>query len=508
MEYHQRALEFAKEVGDKAEEARSLCSLGISWEREGNIMRALDLFHSSVKIYDDIRDSLQFNDNWKICYRNQHKDAYTCLWRINLSLGEVVKAFFAAEKARAQALRDLLNSKYQVGDSSEYRSLCVSLSCVPSSTVFIAISGPCVYFWVFLSNENVQLRKAHINNYRYQDELEFFIGKMNRDALKEIGVRDAVTCENPPTESLKEEEVANDMIRIDVKSSQSTALQKLYNIIITPIADLIVGNELTVVPEGPFCLVPYAALEDQKSTYLSDSLGIRVLPSLTTLRLITNCPAEFHMESGALLVGDPCFKHVLYQGKLLTQLPGAKKEVEMIGRILHTSPLLREMASKDEVLKRLSSVALVHIASHGKMETGEIILAPNTARENPQPQETDYLMTMKDVLEAGLRARLVVLSCCHTARGEIMAEGVVGVARAFLGAGARSVVVTLWAIEDEATLEFMSFFYDALFKGKRASEALNGAMKCMRESGNFKEVKQWAPFVLIGDDVQLDFKEI
>ena len=182
--------------------------------------------------------------------------------------------------------------------------------------------------------------------------------------------------------------------------------------------------------------------------------------------------------------------------------------MEMIGRILNVSPLIGEMATKHEVLKRISSVALVHIAAHGKMETGEVILAPNTTRDNPQPQEKDYLLTMKDVIEAGLRARLVVLSCCHTARGEVMAEGVVGMARALLGAGARSVVVTLWAIGDEGTLEFMSFFYDALSKGKKASEALNQAMKCMKEIEKFKEVIYWAPFVLIGDDVNLDFKDI
>ncbi|XP_022777536.1 uncharacterized protein LOC111318953 [Stylophora pistillata] len=166
------------------------------------------------------------------------------------------------------------------------------------------------------------------------------------------------------------------------------------------------------------------------------------------------------------------------------------------------------MATKDEVLKRMSSVALVHIATHGKMETGEVFLAPNTTRENPNPQEKDYLMTMEDVVQAGLRARLVVLSCCYTARGEIMDEGVVGIARALLGAGARSVVATLWAIDDEGTLEFMSFFYDALVKGKKTSEALNQAMKCMREFEVFKEAKYWAPFVLIGDDVSLDFKDI
>ena len=72
------------------------------------------------------------------------------------------------------------------------------------------------------------------------------------------------------------------------------------------------------------------------------------------------------------------------------------------------------------------------------------------------------------------------------------------------GCHCRSVV----AIGDEGTLEFMSFLYDALAKGKKASEALNQAMKCMREIEKFKEVIYWAPFVLIGDDVNLDFKDI
>ena len=114
-------------------------------------------------------------------------------------------------------------------------------------------------------------------------------------------------------------------------------------------------------------------------------------------------------------------------------------------------------------------------------------------------------MKIADVSQAELRARLVVLSCCHTAQGPIKAEGVVGIARAFLAAGARSVVVSLWAIEDEATLEFMSYSYTELLKGKRASEALNRTMVCMIESKEFNKVNCWAPFVLIGDDVSLEF---
>nr|XP_058947836.1 tetratricopeptide repeat protein 28-like [Pocillopora verrucosa] len=472
-------------------------------------MRAFDYYYSSVELYDDIRARLQLNDQWKICYRNQHQVAYKGLWRINLNRGQVVKALLATEKGRAQALRDLMVTKYQPGDSLTPSAFRISLRWVPMSAVFIAINGPCVYFWVCLGENNIQMREVHVNDYKFEDELQFFIQQLNKTALEEIGAKGTFTIENPPLDSLIEEEVANDVIRVDVRHSQSSALKKLHDIIVTPIADLIEGNdEITFVPEGPFSLVPYAALQDSNSSYLSGSFRIRVLPSLTTLQLIHDCPTDFHMKTGALLVGDPCFKHIFYEGRLLVQLPGARKEVEMIGRILNVSPLTGEMATKDEVLKRISSVALVHIAAHGKMETGEVILAPNTTRDNPHPQERDYLLTMKDVIEAGLRARLVVLSCCHTARGEVMAEGVVGMARALLGAGARSVVATLWAIGDEGTIEFMSFFYDALTEGKKASEALNQAMKCMREIENFKEVWHWAPFVLIGDDVNLDFEEI
>lgn len=192
---------------------------------------------------------------------------------------------------------------------------------------------------------------------------------------------------------------------------------------------------------------------------------------------------------------------------MLEQLPFARKEVEMIGQILKVTPLTGKKATKDMVLKELSSVALVHIAAHGHMETGEIALSPNPRRLSRAPLEEDYLLTMADVMRVKLRARLVVLSCCHSGRGHIKAEGVVGIARAFMGAGARSVLVSLWAIDDEATLEFMRSFYHHLVKGRSACKSLNQAVKSLRESDKYSDVKYWAPFVLIGDDATLSFDE-
>ena len=208
-------------------------------------------------------------------------------------------------------------------------------------------------------------------------------------------------------------------------------------------------------------------------------------------------------------MGDPCLEEVTTPlGRpFWEQLPFARKEVEMIGELLKTTPLIGRDATKAEVLKRLTSVALVHIAAHGRAETGEVLLAPNPGWTSRIPGKEYYTLTMSDVQAIRLRARLVVLSCCHSGQGEIKAEGVVGIARAFLCAGARSVLVSLWVIDDEATMEFMRHFYQHLTDGKSASMALQQGMKSLRDSGQFRDLRYWAPFVLIGDDVTLQYGE-
>ena len=325
-------------------------------------------------------------------------------------------------------------------------------------------------------------------------------------AHEKIGVSSGVKCEDRSLDRKSGEDLSKkrDQTVPLLTHSDSNPLRRLYDVIISPIKDLINGNELIFVLEGPLCLAPYAALMDSNSKYLSESFRIRVIPSLNSLRLIRDRLPDYHKKSGALLVGDPCLEQVRYCGLKLEQLPFAKTEVQMIGKILNTVPLTGKEATKAQVLKKLSSVALVHIAAHGRMETGEIVLAPNPTRASQILVEEDFLLTMSDVMRVQMRAGLVVLSCCHSGRGEIKAEGVVGIARAFLGAGARSVLVSLWAIDDEATFEFMKSFYLHLAEGRSSIESLNRAMSCLRESEKFSEVKHWAPFALIGDDVTLD----
>lgn len=147
---------------------------------------------------------------------------------------------------------------------------------------------------------------------------------------------------------------------------------------------------------------------------------------------------------------------------------------------------------------------MIHFAAHGSADKGEIILAPNQCEPGHIPDEEDYLLTINEVQQFGLRAKLVVLSCCHSGRGEIRSEGVVGMSRAFFAAGALAVVASLWAVDDRGTRIFMEKFYAGLKRGERASVSLQQAMKELREMEPYDKPMYWAPFFLMGEDITID----
>ena len=320
-------------------------------------------------------------------------------------------------------------------------------------------------------------------------------------ALTKIEAEVEVRCEDRTFGELDNECASSRELCEEVeKSCQSSGnpFRPIYDAVIAPIVDLFGSqfDELVIVSDGALCFTPWAAIVE--------SIRIRTVPSLISYQLISSVPEGHHKKTGALLVGNPCLNEL---EKPLPDLPCAQEEVEMIASILNTRPLTGREATKAEVIKRMSSVGLIHIAAHGNKRTGEIALSPNLGWTSKFPQEKDFILKMSDVQAANLRARLVVLSCCHSGRGRILkGEGVVGIARAFLAAGARSVLISLWAIDDEATMVFMKSFYQHLRDGKTASAAVHQTMKSLRESEKFSEMRHWAPFQLIGDDVKIEFE--
>ena len=193
---------------------------------------------------------------------------------------------------------------------------------------------------------------------------------------------------------------------------------------------------------------------------------------------------------------------------MFTSLPGAAEEAQYLANLFETPPLLGRDATKQVVLQHLSEASIIHIAAHAESKRGEIILAPNTSHDQPNPES--FLLTQEDVTSIPVQARLVVLCCCYTGKGKVSSEGVIGITRSFLAAGARSVLATLWPINDKATKEFMKKFYHELLEETPVCEALRRAQNLFQEheNKNYQSIRMWAPFAIYGEDVKFEKQEI
>ena len=530
LECHAEALTITQEIGDKEREAASFRNLGSTWQCLGSNVKARECHMKALAISKETGD----RQGEAASYGNlgavfeplgEYSKAEECHERaIQLSKKNPLEALHIVEMARARSLAHLMAIQYfgkqfLVTPKSMLgieRIMNKEPSCV---CLYISYVKQDMSFWI-LKTSGVKYRTINVckdfDRVGAIRNFSEFFAKFRRFSvppLKNCEDRSlSPVFERRPTAHSSLNTVQDNVAALRLGESdeneksepeQDLKYSQGYKMIISPVADLLHEPEIIIVPDRCLFNVPFAALKDENGRYLSETYRIRIAPSLTTLKLIQDSPVSYHSRSGALIVGDPQVGDVVYQGRIVsvTPLPSARREAERIGRLLGVQPLLGEHATKRAVLQRIHSVSLIHFAAHGDAERGEIALAP-VRSSNGIPQQQDYLLTMSDISKVRLQAKLVVLSCCHSARGDVRVEGVVGIARAFLASGARSVLVALWAIEDEATEQFMNRFYACLARGRSASEALHQTMKWMRVNG-FPEVGQWAPFLLIGDNVKL-----
>ena len=519
-EYDDKALALIKEIGDAQAEFIMYSNLALDFLSVGNTLEALSNLFSSIRKCEEMRRFLRDNDQFKISFLDVQIYPYRFLSALFCRTGNPAKALYAVELGRARALADLMAAHYSVGEqiSSNPQSwdgieriIKKESNCI---CLYISYFDQYLFLWILKASQPILFRRIdaseHSVNQRSVKNLDEFFGK---EPFRKFQVLPQEHCEDrslfPSNASHMTGQSQGDSLagfrlveeEDDDDNEPQPSLALYYKLLIAPVADLLDEPEIVIVPDRSLYRVPFAALKDGNEKYLSEIFRIRIVPSLMTLKLIQDRPAYNRStnETDALIVGDPAVSHVMY----LNQLPCARKEAEMIGELFGVQPLLGHQATKPVVLDMMHSASLIHVAAHGDAQRGEIALAPERPT-NRILQEDDYLLTMSDISQVQLRAELVVLSCCHSGRGQIRAEGVIGIARAFLGSGARSVLVSLWAIQDKATEQFMRRFYEHLVRGESASESLHQAMKWMRGNG-FSDVRQWAPFMLIGDNVTFDF---
>ena len=529
-QYHEKAIALSYETGRIDLQLKSHLSLAVETLRlTGNTRDAVSSLLASIEKCEEMRIRLRANDQFNISFLDKNASTYKIVSDLFLVIGKFHEALYAEELGRARALSDLMSAQYSVeqqtslNPQSWFNIGMTETKESNCSCLYISCRNHQILLWVIKPNKTIHFRLKEVNDHfgnkkegRSVDTifndiiLRRFHFQLTQEHCEDRSLFPSNTAyvkqaspsggDEPAFLRPVEEDGDDESQYIDPPN-----LSQCYKMIIGPVADLLVNPEIIIVPDSVLCKVPFSAFKDENGKYLSETFRIRVAPSLTTLRQIMESPEDYHSQTGVLIMGEPKIGEVFHKGsrETLCPLPGAREEAEMIARLLGAQPLLGEHATKEAVLQRIHSVGLIHFAAHGDAERGEIALAAPRSFEGI-PQEEHYLLTMAEVSQVRLRAKLVVLSCCHSARGQIRSEGVVGIARAFLGSGARSVLVALWAIEDLATKQFMSRFYEHLVRGESSSESLHQTMKWMRANG-FSEVRQWAPFMLIGDNVTFDF---
>src|SRR6185503_10503519 len=184
------------------------------------------------------------------------------------------------------------------------------------------------------------------------------------------------------------------------------------------------------------------------------------------------------VRRGALVVGNPTMPMVRSpRGAVrLPALPAAGRESQWVAQALGVAPLMGRTATERAVRARMAGAPVIHLATHGFAYSADAKALDSFvafAADSGADRAADGLLTVGEVIDDAppLVAELVVLSACQTGLGNLrQAEGTVGLQRAFLAKGARSVLVSLWNVSDEATRVLMEAFYRH-WLGRRVGKA-------------------------------------
>ncbi len=312
------------------------------------------------------------------------------------------------------------------------------------------------------------------------------------------------------------------------QAGEATSRQRLSRILLGPVADRLADRRLIVVADGALLYIPFAALpvpDDPGAALLVERHEIVVLPSASVLALRRQEPPAGEMSIAIL--ADPVFddrdprvRRASTEGAVaatggpiparsglsLSRLAGSGLEAKAIEDLLPPGRAwvaLGFQASRATAFGgELARHRIVHFATHGVIdaETPELSgLVLSLVDEAGRPQEG--FLGLSDIYNLDLRSDLVVLSGCETALGrEMRGEGLVGLTRGFLYAGAARVLASLWQVQDRPSKELMERFYRALLLDRLPpAAALRSAQLSLLRERRWRDPFYWGAFVLQGD---------
>lgn len=298
-------------------------------------------------------------------------------------------------------------------------------------------------------------------------------------------------------------------VEMKADRTQKDRWRELYRLLIEPVEAYLPtqpGARITIIPHGPLFALPFAGLRDAQNRYLLERYTLQYAPAISVFQFTAASAA--HVDGLAphfLLVADPSGMQKLG----LPQLPGSRREVSDVARRLPPDEVTMLTGSDVQTAAVRTAAArstVLHFATHGIVDDSKpfdsfLALA-------------DGKLTARDIYGLNLNANLVFLSACRSGMGKVTGDGVLGLTRAFLYAGTRSVVATLWDVADEPTAQLVSTFYRNVRRNPDKALALRSAqLSVLRQlrAGKMQVATRrgpltlpenpifWASFVLIGE---------
>jgi len=312
---------------------------------------------------------------------------------------------------------------------------------------------------------------------------------------------------------------------IRAKGPGTDIAMRLYELLLKPIPETASHPRLLIVPDGILNLLPFEALQDANGQYIVKSRTISYVPSGTILDMLRHVDMAQPAPKSLLAVGDVTYESQGGAGKRipspksvsgriergiadlsgvsLNDLPQTRQEVEQISSIAGSDAvvLLGKNATETAFKKEpLEDFRILHLAVHGFADTQYPERSALVLGVDPKSGD-DGLLQVREIIRLRLNAELTTLSACDTGVGKLQGqEGISNLVEAFLVAGSKSVVASLWSADDTSASALMERFYQRLAKGESASSALRDAkLDLLAQYGDQLNPFYWAAFIPVGE---------
>jgi CHAT domain-containing protein/Flp pilus assembly protein TadD len=500
--YFYQSLAIAREIKDRRVEGASLNNLGIALVESGNLIEAEKTLLSGIDIWENLREQLGSHYAYKVSIFEQQSCTYSLLQEVIINQNKFEAALEIAERGRTRTLVELLASTLSSKSANPPTIHQIRQIAKIHNTTIIEYS---VIYDEFKLQREGQAQASELFIWVINSTGQIAFCRVN---LKPLWEQQKITLSDLVSQARESLEVPQK------RRDAPKLLRQLHEILIQPIAKFLPDNpedSVIFIPQRFLFLVPFPALLDPETgKFLIEQHTILTAPSIqvldSTRKRRQHLKDEWASEKDEknsdfyLVVGNPTMPFVPKIGQppeQLEQLEGAEEQARTIAKLLNTQPIIRDQATKVNVVQRMLNVKLIHLATHGLLDDIRELGVPGAIALAPTEGVDNGFLTAGEILELSLKAELVVLSACVTGLGKITGDGVIGLSRCLFLAGVPSVIVSLWSVPDEPTQKLMTEFYGNLQRGMNKAKALRQAILTTKQK--FRSPLNWAGFTLIGE---------